>query len=172
MRRPFRQRASPPNLEWSDVSDAQTTIAAGTKTLLFTLTPTVPIDSTIVRMRFNILIRSDQSTTPEDIVGAMGVIVVSNDAAAAGAASLPGPTSDVSADWFVYQPFCQRFSFTTAIGRTQNGTAGVQYAVDSKSKRILQGTDESLAFMIEPHSDSEGFITVQQGRMLSRVRGT
>ena len=165
-------RRQPANVEWNDVSDVQTSVVAGTKTLLFGLTPSVAIDSTILRVRLMMLITSDQSIAGEDQVGAFGFIIVTNAALAAGAASIPGPVSDVSADWFVYQPFVQRFRHSSSIGMTQNGTFGVQYDIDSKAKRILQGTDESIAVMIEPSSDSEGFQTVLQGRMLTRVRGT
>ncbi len=173
-RRSFRRfsQARTPNLEWSDMNDAQTSVVAGTKTLLFSLTPTVAVDVTILRTRILMLIRSDQKVAPEDQKGALGMILVSNEAVAAGAASIPGPVSDASADWFLYQPFTQALQFTTAAGLTTAGTDGVQYDIDSKSKRILQGTDQSVAVMIEPHSDSEGFIVDLMGRILTRVRGT
>jgi len=171
-RRPsrFTPRTSTANLEWSSVSDARTTTAAAsTKTLLFANTATVALDLTILRIRFILSVESDQVAASEDQIGALGAIVITEDAFAAGATAVPGPVSDPSADFMCFFSFIQRLNVGTAVGlEPQFNTS---YNVDVKSRRIVE-PDEVLAWVVESGSESEGFITSMQGRILTRIRGT
>ena len=152
--RSFRPRARP-NVEWSDLSDVLTVVASG-KVLLAGLTSTIELQQTILRVRTMLGVGSDQVIASEQQIGAFGMIIVTDDAFAAGASAIPGPVSDPSADWFVYQPFIQSFQFDTAAGFDH--AAFHQYDVDSKAKRVLEAT-ETVAIMIELASDSEGITT-------------
>ena len=81
-----------------------------------------------------------------DIIGAMGIGIVSDQALAAGAASIPGPWTDSSWDgWFVHQFFAYRFEVTTDIGRL---IASISIPFDSKAMRKV-GTNESVVIMVE-----------------------
>ena len=166
----FRPRPSAANVDWSSVQDPPTaTAGASTKTLLAGLTSTVNLEQTILRTRFSLHVRTDQGAATEDQRGALGFIIVTDDAFAAGATAIPGPITDTGADWFVYQPFQLRFALFDATGvLAQNG---FEYMVDSKSKRVLSPT-ETIAFMVETTSDSDGITTALIGRILTRVRGT
>ncbi len=155
---------------WSQFRWSQTTIAAAdTKALVAGLVITSTLDLTLLRIRGMLAVAPDQNSTTEDQVGALGVIVVTTDAFAAGAASVPGPISDVGSDWMLWMPFVQRFNVVTAIGTHVD--FNTQYVIDNKAQRIME-PGETLAIVVESGSESEGFITSAQGRILSRVRGT
>ncbi len=169
MRRNF-SRPTRANLEWSTFSDVETNVSgASVKVLLVGLTSTVALDVTVLRVRSNLFIASDQNAASEHQVGAFGAIVVTDDAFAAGASAVPGPITDPGADWFVYQPFANANNFSTAVGfQTRSNT---EYVIDSKAKRILE-PQETIAMVIESTSDSDGFNTLHVGRILTAVRGT
>jgi hypothetical protein len=47
----------------------------------------------------------------------------------------------------------------------------LDYVIDGKAQRVVQ-PDETIAFVLETNSESEGLIYQVIGRVLSRVRGT
>ena len=102
----FTQNRSRPNRAWSSHFEAATTsVGPSTKVLLgsFGLS-NVNIDETALRVVGMLSVASDQTAVSEHIVGALGLIRVSDTALAAGAASIPGPITDAGDDgWFVYQ---------------------------------------------------------------------
>jgi len=158
------------NLEWSDFSDVETNVSGpSVKALLAVLVHDPALDITVLRVRMALYIVTDQIVSGEIQAGAIGAISVTSDATAAGAASVPGPVSDPGADWFMYQPFTQKFLFSTAVAFTPN--AANQIMVDSKAKRII-GPSQRIAIVCESNSDSEGFNVMFQGRLLSKVTGT
>ena len=134
------------------VAPTYTTVAAGTKVFLVAVVLSNPgINETIRRTRGIVSIASDQGAAQEYQGGAFGAIVVNDLAAAAGAASIPGPVTDANDDgWFVWRPFTQMVA--------ENVTAGLQtwqYEFDSKAMRRVQEGFQ-IAFMIENASGTEG----------------
>ena len=95
--------------------------------------------------------------------------MVTDQAFATGITAIPGPISDVSNDWIIYQPFAQRFTLLTAVGFVVDSS--LDYVIDGKAQRVVQ-PDETIAFVLETNSESEGLIYQVIGRVLSRVRGT
>ncbi len=167
---PLRRRVK--NMAWTRTQDSLTTVGgASTKVLLFGLTPSnAGIDLTIRRTLGLLHIRSDQVAATEDQIGAMGAILVSDDALAAGAASIPGPLTDIDdSGWFLWVPFSQNFVLLTGAGFDPRG--GVNYPFDSKAQRIFPGDGRSVAFMIESNGESEGFIAQVTSSMLVSMRG-
>jgi hypothetical protein len=72
--------------------------------------------------------------------------VVSDDAFAAGAASIPGPFSDASSDlWLVHRYLYSSTVFGTGVG-ISHPTEGVE--IDSKAMRKMHD-EVTLAFMVE-----------------------
>ncbi len=124
-------------------------LAAGAKALITTVTLSNPgINETVRRTRGILSISSNQEAANHDQIGALGLVVVSDLAIAAGAGSIPGPVTDASDDgWFVWLPFTQR---------TDAGLQGVEsreYHFDSKvMRRVEEGF--GVAFMIENGSAS------------------
>jgi len=124
------------------------------------------IDETQMRVIGSITVVSDQPTSLERQIGSVGLIVVSDNAIAAGAASIPGPSTDIDNDgWFCHTQFAQN---TVA-----NPTASLPppYAFVSKGRRIVQ-EGMGIAIMVENIHATHGMIVALQFRMLSRVTGT
>ncbi len=169
-RRRFTQRPSSANLDWSSFGFQQNSITGGgSKTLLTTFVSQLALELTIVRIRGICAVWSDQVAASEDQVGALGFIVVTDDAAAAGATAVPGPVTDKTADWFFMLNFIQRINVGTAVGIEPHFEH--QYAVDGKAQRIIEPA-ETIAMVAESQAESDGFVISMQGRVLSRVRGT
>ncbi len=80
------------------------------------------------------------------MIGAIGCGIVSDQAFAAGAASIPGPWTDQDwSGWFVWMPWAFRFEFTTDIGRLIGSFTQV---IDSKAMRKVQ-PNETVVWMAE-----------------------
>jgi len=168
--RTFRRSSGRANLDWSVFSDVETNVSGpSVKVLLNGFVGVPEIDQTVLRVRAALWIVTDQIIAGENQIGAWGAIVVTDDAFAAGVTAVPGPVSDAGSDWFVYQPFAQKFLFSTAAAFHAN--AANQIMVDSKAKRIVE-RNETIAVVVESSSDSEGFNFLYQGRILSKITGT
>ena len=119
---------------------AYVTVAPSTKVLLGSFSPSVAgINETVRRTRGLISIVSDQTSVIETQAGAFGMVMVTDLAIAAGAASIPGPITDASDDgWFVWQAF-----FQSGLQTSFNN-----YEFDSKAMRRMQD-GYSAAIMVE-----------------------
>ncbi len=159
-------------MRWTPGEVDPTTIgAASTKVLLASFTNTIGIDQTVLRIRGNLHVASDQLLASEVMVGVFGMIMVTEDAFSAGAASVPGPISDGDADWILWHPFTVRQFFASAIGF--DTPAGQEYVLDTKAKRIFEGGGtKRLAVVGETSSNSQGLVISAQFRLLSQIRGT
>ena len=169
--RSFARRA-PPNRSWSrSFTAAPIVVAAATKVLLGTFVLSNPgIDETILRTVGMLSIQSDQGAASEDQIGAFGMILVRATAAAAGAASIPGPITEGGDDgWFTYVPFAQRFTFLSGVGFDAVGGSNISF--DSKAKRRA-GEDQVVALMVENAHATHGLQISFVLRMLSQVSGT
>ena len=120
---------------------------------------------TIVRTRMDILIGSDQTVATELFHAALGVIVVSDQASAAGTGSVPAPISNTDAPFFVWQPLLHEFQFGTAV--VFLNPAGTRIVVDSKSMRKV-GNNEDVAFQVQSATASGGQISIV-GRQLIKL---
>ncbi len=147
-RRPVVASRGRSGTNWFRVIDSETAVAEGTKVLLASgVLSNAGINEVVRRTRGRILITSDQATIVENVMLAFGMIVVSDLALAAGAASIPGPITDASDDgWFVWE------GFPTLVSTTDGSTSfAVQYygePFDSKAmRRIPEGF--GVAFMAE-----------------------
>ena len=104
-RGPTRPQRRRPNNSWGIfASSSFSNIAANSKVLLGTIALSNPgIDETILRIIGSISIASDATGAIETQIGSVGIIVVSDEAVAAGVASIPGPSTDGSNDgWFAH----------------------------------------------------------------------
>ena len=163
---------SRPNRAWASAvhTDFQA-VAAGSKVLLgsFSLSNT-NIDETALRVVGGISIVSDQLSSAESQIGAFGMIVVSDTAAAAGVASIPGPVTDGGDDgWFVYQSFARQIQNASSVGVMPNFAEW--YPIDSKARRIV-AEGQVIAMVVENASATHGFSIARALRLLSQVRGT
>ncbi len=141
---------------WSRNQIAPTTVGTSTKILLGSFTLSNPgIGETVRRTLGQIFVRSDQVAAGEDVIGAFGLIVVSDIAAAAGIASVPDPVTEQNDDgWFVWQ----------GLSATQGGSAqrtGQLIQFDSRAmRRVEEGF--SIALVVANASASAGMVMFGQ----------
>ncbi len=120
---------------------------------------------TILRTRVLIQYRSDQQVATELAFGQYGEIIVQDEAVAAGVASIPDPSSQPDASWYVHQSCFADFVFADATGFDANG--GAQYVIDSKAMRKV-GINEDSATVFAQVSGVGAQLTVQ-GRILIQL---
>ena len=150
------------NWSWAGIATTPTTVAASTKVLLASFVLSTAFDETITRVRGHMSVTSDQAATPQEVRGALGFVRVTDRAVAAGAASIPGPITDIDDDgWFVFVPVASHGA------RVSN--ANPEYAIESKAQRIIREGEVS-AVMYENASSLDGVIVTLTLRFLSRFR--
>ncbi len=125
--------------EWIATTTALVDIGAGASSLVFsfsqaTLAPLYPF--TVVRTRIALLTAADAGfISDQDWSAALGVMVTTQLALSAGAASLPNPITNIGDDyWFVHQPF---MGFVEASSGVDLLT-GLQINIDSKAQRKVE----------------------------------
>jgi len=122
------------------------------------------VKPTIVRVRGLLLVKLQAYTTDQDVNGAFGMCVVSDEAFAAGAASIPRPFDDAGWDgWFVWQPFSFRYEFHSATGDI---IGSVGWDIDSKAMRKVTD-NETVVCMVE--SQSGAFAASVNTRVLFKL---
>jgi len=145
--------------DWGRLVSTRFTILPGAKALLATFTLTNPgISETVRRTRGRFEVLSDQGSLIEAQDGALGMIVVSDRAVAAGAASIPGPITDASDEgWFVWEGFVQHSREVLAGSVSGGGPGSSPYAFDSKAMRkVAEGF--TIAVMAEATAASGGIV--------------
>jgi len=150
---------------WSRlVETGYTAVAASTKVLLGSFTSTRT--ETAIRTRGMISVKTDTPASAEVQLGAFGVVVVSDAALAAGAASIPGPVTDAQDEgWMVWQPFMQSH---LVAGLTVVTMLSKEYQFDSKAARRVD-LGYSLALMVENASASNAFDVALALSLLTKV---
>jgi len=119
---------------------------------------------TIVRTRVVYHVESDQDAASQQYRGAVGHVVVSEQASAAGIGSLPKPLINSDGDYHVYEPFASVFSFATAAGF--EGSRGLELTVDSKAMRKVQDNED---LVIVAEAASNGVLIQGLGRILVKL---
>ncbi len=134
--------------DWGRLIDPHTSVAAASKVLLASFVLSNPgIGETVRRTHVMLSVVSDQNAALEQQNGAFGMMIVSDLALAAGAASIPGPVTDASDDgWFVWFGVSQ--ANAGFIGGAVTGSLVDSYVFDSKAMRkVADGF--SIAVMYE-----------------------
>ncbi len=119
--------------QWTASADiaGYTTLAAAASVLDQTLSNAV--QTTVMRTRGSISVLSDQIITSEEPFGAIGMCIVSDQAAAVGISSIPTPMTEAESDlWFVHEFFYAPVTFVTAVGM---GDISQTFHFDSKAMR-------------------------------------
>ena len=119
---------------------------------------------TAIRTRLSVHINSDQLAADEIAIAAIGLCVVSDQAAAIGVTAVPTPLNDLESDlWFVIQPLITDFTFVTGIGIDADG--GRNYEIDSKAMRKVND-DEQIVIVVEGSGIAGGAGITTVGRLL------
>ncbi len=125
---------------WSRDQIIPTTVPFGSAILLSGLLLSNPgIGETVRRTVGQIFVRSDQVAAGEDVVGAFGMIVVSDPALAIGITAVPNPVDEESDDgWFVWQ----------GLSATQGGSAGRTGQLIQFDSRAMRRVEEGFAIAL------------------------
>ncbi len=156
-----------PQTSWAAVTPAtEQTVNAATKVLIGSFVASSP---ETVRRTFGILNwRSDQTVNDERPMGAFGMCVVSNEAFAAGVASMPGPFTDADSDlWFVHQLMFAAFEQSGTVDGFESA-AGQSYTINSKAMRKVTD-DERIVMILENGHASQGAVAYVAVRLLSSI---
>ncbi len=160
---------------WAGFSNATSfqTLPAATSQILGSFVVSAG-DETIVRFRGLLSIISDQVAASEEVHGAIGVAIVSEDAFNVGITAVPTPIADIQSDaWMVWQPFAHSILFlqTDASGTviTEGGQTNV--VIDSKAMRKIH-TDERAVVVIENQAAAFGCLVHLDIRGLGILKGT
>ena len=115
-------------------ADTAFTALAASSAVLDSTANSVDAGETIVRVRGQLIVSSDQSAVSEEILGAVGFMIVSDQAVATGVGALPTPYTDQDSDlFFVYQHFADGVVFLDSTGFQHNRFARFEF--DSKVMR-------------------------------------
>jgi len=134
-----------------DLAIATAQLGAGANSLL-----TFTAAQTVVRLRGQFFAQLDATAVDERVVIAVGLIVVSENAAGAGITSIPHPFTDSSEDW-IWHGFMHLSSL--AEGSVVNDALFDRQIIDSKAMRKVR-LSEQLAFVAEVADSTDGGGTV------------
>ncbi len=126
---------------------------------------------TITRTRGTLWVSSDQATADETPFGALGMMVVREQANAAGVASVPTPiTEEFDDGFFVHQFWLAGLRFTQqdATGVQIDDQRFTRYDFDSKAQRKVT-SDDAIVVTLENASASHGVVYVLKFRMLVKL---
>ena len=154
--------------QWLFVDIQPAAVPAASKLLLGTLNA-VGLSLrpfTIVRTHLEILWNSDQAAATEVQLGALGLMVVNDTAAALGVTGIPSPMSNADADWYTWQGLAGSFDFLSAVGF--DAQTGRVFKVDSKAMRKV-GADDDVVTMVENTHATTGAQISIMGRFLIKL---
>ncbi len=119
---------------------------------------------TVVRTYIAWQMVSDQAAAIEEQFGALGLCVVTDQAAALGVTAVPTPSTDIGSDlWFAHAVLMGTESNLT--DRTRDGSRGV---LQSKGMRRVN-PDEDLLIVAEFSNTGGGFVLATGGRILVKL---
>ncbi len=163
------QRRSPRRLtEWGFAEFGPTNVGA-TPVLLASFTAATLEDiipCTVVRVRGLFHVKSDQLVTPEQWLGAIAVLIVSESARAAGVGSINTPFTEGVADQFFVYEFYAGNQEGTAAGEPQ--AAGLNFPIESKAMRKIVDGD-SIAIVAENSTNTAGVSITGGFRILFKL---
>ena len=160
--------------EWGASADVTAVTALGGATTIIAQTFTGGIlqtagllPSTVVRVRGELYVQSDQAAVAERPFGALGFAVVSDEAAVAGAASVPGPITNAQSEkFFVWQPW-------QAAAVVDSANVAIQpmerFEFDSKAMRKIQNGDAIVVMMENGALAGIGAQFILQFRLLFKL---
>ena len=160
-------RPAPRTSLWIGAGLGNTTLVGSSKQLIGSLNAAALLlrPFTVVRTRLDVRFESDQAAASEKPTGALGFIVLNDNATAIGPTAVGGPVTEPNADWFAYQGLLTHFQFLSSVGF--QGDASAFFVVNSKAMRKV-GPDQDIAIVTELRSAS-GAVIAMEGRMLVKL---
>jgi len=144
-RRTFSARGPRVSKHWSgaDTGGSGIVLTVTQALILFFVAAGDPF--TVLRSRGNIFVTATPDAADDDDVIGFGIIVATDQAVAAGGASLPGPIADPDADWLWHQyvPMSAR-----ALTAYAGDAIGLNARVEIDSKAMRRGTTNQQTVLI------------------------
>jgi len=169
-RRHFRGRSGQKREHsWFDIPAASVALVAAGGTIYASLTAAelARRPFTIVRTHLTAHLQSDQGAASELQVAALGLAVVTDQAAAAGVGSVPTPVTDDDSDnWFVHKYMISNFTFASGVGFGEGLSAGTLFEIDSKAMRKVNDGDDIVVVGEVDAVAGSGVILTIAGRLL------
>ncbi len=156
---------------WVGIVPTTTTLAAASAAALFTGFSTALLDLrpfTIIRTRGVMMVQSDQVGASESFGVVLAAAVVTDEALAAGIASVP--TGDANRDsdaFFLFEEVIGRFNFISGTGTEQRGVNQSRYFDSKAMRKIESGYD--VAITVEAQSIVASGEIRKAGRMLIKL---
>ncbi len=164
---PFRTGGRKRVTTWVGPADQDSVaVASGASVIIASFVPASNgmLAPTIVRSRGEVAIRNSVVASDQDIGGAFGICIVSDEAFAAGTASIPRPFDDSDwGGWFVWQSFKSQFELRDSTGASGLNETSLRYQVDSKAMRRVSD-NETVVMMCE--SQTGALLAAMHVRML------
>ncbi len=155
---------------WLSIPEGRDTmVAANTAILAASLGPVALAmrPFTIVRTLLYFHTRSDQSAATENADVAIGMCVVSDQAAAIGVTAVPTPFTDLGSDlWYMHRILSSHFQFISGTGFGLED--GSQVQIDSRAMRKVND-DQDVILVLENSALSDGSTTFSAGRFLIKL---
>ncbi len=153
---------------WIGVTPVLSTLTAvgGTITNILNAAALALRPFTVVRVRGELYIRSDQEANSEDQLAAYGMAVVSEQAASVGVTAVPTPSTDESSDLFFMHQWC--FNSIRVVSAASVFQTGTRYSIDSRAMRKVD-TTQDIAFVAEKGPVGAGVVLTSGFRMLVKL---
>jgi len=117
---------------------------------------------TVIRVRGVATIKSDQVVATEAQSGAVGFVVVSDQAVAIGVTAVPTPITDAESDlWLMYQML--KSEFVLASGASIDAAAGHTVLVDSRAMRKVEEGQDLIAVVESDVSGTTDGVQIATG---------
>ncbi len=153
--------------QWLFSADSTGTQAIGAGASVFDQSFAFAEPATIVRTRGTLWVASDQNAANEQPFGALGMAVVTDQAAAIGVTAIPTPITDEgSANFFLWIPWLADFRITSTFVAEFNTFQ--RYEFDSKAMRKVDDGDTAVV-TLENASASDGMLYIVKFRMLVKL---
>ena len=146
---PARRDGPRRQVTWIAPADqSYVSVSSGQKVIVGSFDPSAAgfAKPTVVRSRGLVSIKPTSIAASLTMSGAWGIGVVSQQAFAAGLASIPGPFTDAQWDgWFAWGAIIQHFAFHSGVAAEIDS---VEHVVDSKAMRKIS-QNEIMILMVE-----------------------
>ena len=162
-------RATRRETAWLQFVPTVQVLTAVNGTIIFTLNAAALAlrPFTVVRTRFMVYLRSDQTAAAEDQVVGLGHAVVSDEAVAVGVTAVPTPIAQLGSDlWFAIDVLAT--GVQDAAGGTSGGIRGITRFLDSRAMRKV-AVGQDIVSVAEFSSQGQGLQIIWGGRMLVKL---
>ena len=151
-------------MQFQPVATQQGTSSASTLVFVLNAAALALRPFTIVRTHFSCHLGTDQTAALEQQSIAVGIAVVSTEAAAVGITAIPTPNTEAASSlWFVHQ-----YAFADSSDLASNVRRGETWLMDSKAMRKVE-LGQDMVVVIEGGGLGSGQITSLGGRILVKL---